>query len=54
MAIYALMAGAEDVVIVPVGLGYSNTHNLQSNATLCYGDAITVCNSFNLGVEGRL
>ncbi|SJK85821.1 glycerol-3-phosphate O-acyltransferase / dihydroxyacetone phosphate [Babesia microti strain RI] len=42
MAIYALMAGAEDVVIVPVGLGYSNTHNLQSNATLCYGDAITV------------
>ncbi|EDO06881.1 putative glycerol-3-phosphate-acyltransferase [Babesia bovis T2Bo] len=42
MAIYSLLDGAEDVVILPVGLAYGDSHGLQSNATVYYGTGITI------------
>ncbi|GFE53726.1 glycerol-3-phosphate acyltransferase [Babesia ovis] len=42
MAIYSLLEGAEDVVILPVGLAYGDSHGIQSNATVYYGTGITI------------
>lgn len=41
MALCSLLDGAEDVVILPVGL-IGNLRNDQSYATICYGNAITI------------
>ncbi|CDR95807.1 glycerol-3-phosphate-acyltransferase, putative [Babesia bigemina] len=42
MAIFSLLEGAEDVVILPVGLAYGDSHGIQSNATVYYGTGITI------------
>lgn len=42
MAFNSLLDGAEDVVIVPVGLISNNLRNDQSYATIYYGNAITI------------
>ncbi|GIX66134.1 glycerol-3-phosphate 1-O-acyltransferase, putative [Babesia caballi] len=42
MAIFALLDGAEDVVILPVGLAYGDSRGIHSNATVYYGTAITI------------
>lgn len=42
MALQGLAAGAEDVMIVPVGLIYHNPHKTQSRATIHIGDPIPV------------
>ncbi|KAK1934891.1 putative glycerol-3-phosphate-acyltransferase [Babesia divergens] len=42
MAIFSLLDGAEDIVILPVGLAYSETHGIQSTATVYYGTGITI------------
>lgn len=42
MAILSLIDGAEDIVILPVGLAYSDSHGLQSNTTVYYGTGITI------------
>lgn len=45
MAIYSLLEGAEDIVILPVGLAYSESHGIQSNASVYYGTGITISKS---------
>ncbi|ORM39648.1 putative acyltransferase [Babesia sp. Xinjiang] len=42
MAIFSLLEGAEDIVILPVGLAYGDSHGIQSNATVYYGTGITI------------
>ncbi|PHJ21633.1 glycerol-3-phosphate acyltransferase, partial [Cystoisospora suis] len=49
MALQGLAAGAEDVMIVPVGLIYHNPHKTQSRATIHIGDPIPV--SRELAIE---
>nr|PVC54294.1 glycerol-3-phosphate acyltransferase [Theileria orientalis] len=42
MAFYSILDGAEDVVILPVGLVYNNVKKDQSDATIYYGNVITI------------
>lgn len=42
MAVNALKSGAEDVLIVPVGLTYHNPHKTQSRASVTIGEPIPV------------
>ncbi|PFH33531.1 glycerol-3-phosphate-acyltransferase [Besnoitia besnoiti] len=49
MAIQGVAAGAEDVMIVPVGLIYHNPHKTQSRATIHIGEPIPI--SRELAIE---
>ncbi|UKK00156.2 glycerol-3-phosphate acyltransferase [Theileria orientalis] len=42
MAFYSILDGAQDVVILPVGLVYNNVKKDQSDATIYYGNVITI------------
>uniref|UniRef100_A0A3B0MFD9 Glycerol-3-phosphate acyltransferase, putative n=2 Tax=Theileria annulata TaxID=5874 RepID=A0A3B0MFD9_THEAN len=42
MAFFSILDGAEDVVILPVGLVYNNVKKDQSDATIYYGNVISI------------